>query len=178
VFTGFHALLRLGELTTPDMKASGDPRKLARRSTVVVTPSEYRFLLPAHKADRFFEGSTILVHELHRGPDPHAPFVAYLSSRDKLFRYYPQLWLRANGSVPSRGWFMRRLRSHFPPTIAGQSMCSGGATSLAENGALPHVIQAAGRWASEAFLIYIRKNPFVLQALIHGQPGHERNETL
>ena len=31
----------------------------------------------------------------------------------------------------------------------------------------PAIIQAAGRWASNTFQIYIRKNPILLQALLH-----------
>jgi hypothetical protein len=173
IFTGFFALLRLGELTDPDNVSLRDPRKTSRRSTLILTAHDYRFLLPAHKADRFFEGNTILIQKLQSTADPHEIFSSYLTSRDNLFPYHPQLWLRANGSVPTRSWFIQRLRRHFPPSIAGQSMRAGGATSLAENGASPHIIQAAGRWASDAFLVYIRKNPFVLQGLIHGRPAHE-----
>ncbi|KAJ7882894.1 hypothetical protein B0H13DRAFT_2344426 [Mycena leptocephala] len=108
------------------------------------------------------------------GPtDPHKPFRDYIASRDKLFPYHPQLWLRANGTVPTRSWFIKRLRTFFPKSIAGQSMRAGGATCLAESGALPHIIQAAGRWASDTFQIYIRKNPILLQGLIHGRPAFE-----
>lgn len=62
---------------------------------------------------------------------------------------------------------MRRLR-HIEPDKrwAGQSMRAGGATALAEDGASPQVIQAAGRWASDTFQIYIRKNPIVLNAIL------------
>ncbi|KAJ3831739.1 hypothetical protein F5878DRAFT_549150 [Lentinula raphanica] len=34
------------------------------------------------------------------------------------------------------------------------------------DGASPQAIQAAGRWASDTFQIYIRKNPFVLNAML------------
>ncbi|KAJ3751506.1 hypothetical protein DFH05DRAFT_1377258, partial [Lentinula detonsa] len=43
---------------------------------------------------------------------------------------------------------------------------AGGATTMAEDGAPPHAIQAAGRWASDTFQIYIRKNPFILNAML------------
>ncbi|KAF9039506.1 hypothetical protein BDZ89DRAFT_945355 [Hymenopellis radicata] len=39
-------------------------------------------------------------------------------------------------------------------------------TAMAEDGCAPHLIQAAGRWASNTFQIYIRKNPVLLQALL------------
>jgi hypothetical protein len=55
---------------------------------------------------------------------------------------------------------MRRFRHLFPDSsIAGQSMRAGGATALAEDGAPPHIIQAAGRWPSDTFQIYIRNHP-------------------
>lgn len=53
-------------------------------------------------------------------------------------------------------------------------MRSGGATSLAECGVPPNLIQAMGRWASDAFQVYIRKNPVLMQALMFGRAAHER----
>lgn len=40
---------------------------------------------------------------------------------------------------------MRRLRQFFDNDVGGQSMRAGGATSLAENGVAPHIIQGIGR---------------------------------
>jgi len=48
-------------------------------------------------------------------------------------------------------------------------MRAGGATALAESGAPPSIIQATGCWASEAFWIYIRKNPTLIQGLLHAR---------
>jgi len=62
---------------------------------------------------------------------------------------------------------MSRLRLFFQKDVAGQSMRAGGATCLAEHSIPPSIIQAAGRWASEAFLIYIHKNPTLLQGLLY-----------
>ena len=68
---------------------------------------------------------------------------------------------------------MSRLHTFFPNEIAGQSMRSGSATSLAEAGADLATIQAVGHWSSEAFLIYIRKNPVLIHALLFGRPAHQ-----
>ena len=57
----------------------------------------------------------------------------------------------------------------FDSDIAGQSMRAGGATALAEHGVSPAIIQASGRWAFEAFQVYIRKNPTLLQGLMHAR---------
>ncbi|KIJ94651.1 hypothetical protein K443DRAFT_110073, partial [Laccaria amethystina LaAM-08-1] len=52
------------------------------------------------------------------------------------------------------------------------SLRAGGATSLAENGVPPSIIQAIGRWPSDAFKIYILKSPVLIQALLFGQTTH------
>jgi hypothetical protein len=173
LFTGFHALLRLGELVFPDKKKLRNYRKIALRHTVSILLSHYSFFLPSHKADPFFEGNIIIIQRNNTLTDPYKPFLAYLSSRDSLFPLHPELWLTSSGQVPTRHWFIRRLRAFFPNEIAGQSLRSGGATSLAEAGADLATIQAAGRWASKAFHIYIRKNPVVLHAIIFGRPAHQ-----
>jgi hypothetical protein len=90
----------------------------------------------------------------------------YISSRDQLFPLHPQLWFRTNGTSPTRSWFLRRLRQFCPPDIAGQSIRAGGATALAEAGAPADLIRGAGRWTSNAFERYLRKNVIVLHALI------------
>ncbi|KAI0820343.1 hypothetical protein BC628DRAFT_1279279, partial [Trametes gibbosa] len=141
LLTGFHALLRLGELVWPDNADLQTYRKLTMRATVKLDANTFEYLLPAHKADAFFEGNRVLVKRAANAPDPHAMFCAYLKLRDNLFPLRPELWLRACGSVPTRSWFMRRLRAIFPRDIAGHSMRAGGATSLAAAGVPPATIQ-------------------------------------
>ena len=173
ILTGFHALMRLGELVFPDKKINRNYRKISLRHSVVIDSDQYSFFLPSHKGDRFFEGNVILIQKLDMPTDPYTPFLAYLNSRDTLFPLHPELWLTSRGSVPTRHWFISRLRKFFPNNIAGQSLRSGGATSLAEAGADLATIQAAGRWSSDAFWIYIRKNPVVIHAVIFGRPAHQ-----
>lgn len=173
IFTGFHALLRLGELVFPDKKDLRNYRKISLRHSVSVLPHQYSFFLPSHKADRFFEGNIIIVQKLTTPTDPYSPFLKYLVSRDSRYPLHPELWLTSRGNVPTRHWFISRLRKLFPKQIAGQSLRSGGATSLAEAGADLDTIQAAGRWSSDAFRIYIRKNPVVIHAILLGRPAHQ-----
>ncbi|KAF7371787.1 RNase H domain-containing protein [Mycena venus] len=166
LFTGFRALLRLGELTMPDNPKLQNPRKYSKRASAVLQATSYEYWLPAHKADTTFEGSHILITDT----DALTAFRTYLNSRDHLHPLNPYLWILSNGKVPTRAWFMRKLRHLFPDTnIAGQSMRAGGATALAEDGAPPHVIQASGRWAFNTFQIYIRKHPVLLQAMLHSR---------
>ena len=173
ILTGFHALMRLGELVFPDKRALRNYRKISLRHSVCIKPDQYSFFLPSHKGDRFFEGNIILIQKLTTPTDPYSRFLAYLTSRDDRFPLHPELWLTSRGAVPTRNWFITRLRKLFPREVAGQSIRSGGATSLAEAGADLATIQAVGRWSSEAFKIYIRKNPVLIHAIIFRRPAHQ-----
>ena len=168
LLTGFFALMRLGELTFPDEFRLRNWRKVTKRSSVVVTAEQYEFLLPAHKADRFFEGNRIIIKKApYCTIDPLPIFRDYLTSRDERFPLSSPLWVLHSGAVPTRQFFIGRLRHFFDRDVAGQSMRAGGATSLAEHGVAPPIIQFMGRWTSDAFLIYIRKNPVLIQALLY-----------
>lgn len=167
LLTGFFALLRLGELSFPNDKSLRDWRKVTKRSSVKTSDDQYEFHLPAHKADPFFQGNHVIIRAnqfSHINPLSH--FTRYLSIRDASFPASSALWITSKGTVPSRDFFIRRLHRFFTTDICGQSMRAGGATHLAENGTSPSIIQAIGRWSSDAFLIYIRKNPVLVQALL------------
>ena len=166
LLVGFHTLMRLGELVSPNSKTLQDFRKVTKRDMVELLPEGFAFFLPGHKANKFFEGNRVLLQHNSGGDDPDRPFRKYLQSHDKLFPFHPQLWLRADGSVPTRGWFIWRLHQHFPPDVGGHSLRAGGATALAQASIPPHIIQAIGRWASNTFQIYIRHHPVLLMALL------------
>ena len=169
LFTGTNCLMRLGELTWPraDTRALQDYRKVSMRPSVERLPEAFSFWLPGHKTDQFFEGNRLIIQ--NTSTKTYWLFESYLTSRDNLFRSRPELWLRTNGTIPTRAWFISRLRHFFPKAIAGQSMRAGGATALAECGTAPTLIQAAGRWSSDTFNRYVRKNPFLLEALLSGR---------
>ena len=145
LLTGFFALFRLGEMTYPDDPKLRDPRKVTKRNSVKICDSSFQFFLPGHKADRFFEGNIIIVRKNQHTFDPHKHFTAYLRHRDERFPLSSPLWLTSKGVVPTRSFFIKRLRRFFNSDIAGQSLRAGGATSLAENGVPPSIIQAIGR---------------------------------
>jgi hypothetical protein len=167
LLVGFLALMRLGELTNSDTKKLRNPLKVTKRTSVLISDEFFQFFLPGHKADKFFEGNNILLsRQPHRGIDAYHQFLSYLTSRDRLFPYSSPLWLRSNGTIPTRSWFISRLHLFFANDVAGQSLRAGGATSLAEMGSPPSLIQAIGRWSSESFRIYIRKNPVLIQAML------------
>jgi hypothetical protein len=171
--TGFFGLLRLGELVFPSDKAIRDWRKITRRSSVLVTSRHYEFTLPAHKADRYFDGCRVIIWGEQFGFSTRRRFLQYLSSRDKNFPLASPLWLTAAGTVPDRAFFMSRMKLLFTGNYGGHSLRAGGATLLAERGVAPHIIQATGRWSSDAFQLYIRKHPVLLQGMLFGRRPDE-----
>ena len=74
--------------------------------------------------------------------------------------------------LPWHAWFLCQLKKYCSSDIAGQSMCVGGATALAQAGASAELIWGVGWWVSDAFERYIWKNVIVLHALILGHMLH------
>jgi hypothetical protein len=174
LLVSFYALLRLAELCYPDKKALRDFAKIAKRSSIVWLTDTFSFWLPTHKADPGFEGSRIIIQKTTTSPDTYSHFITYLHSQDLHFPLNPELWLCQNGQVPTRAWFIRHLHQYFPKDVVGQSLHSGGATNLALNGLHDDLIQEVGRWSSEAFRAYKRKNPFFIHALLFaGRAAHD-----
>ncbi|KAF8149802.1 hypothetical protein B0H34DRAFT_785124 [Crassisporium funariophilum] len=114
LFTGFFALLRLGKLAYPDNSSLQNPRKISRRLSVSVTSNNISYILPAHKADKYFKGNKVLLLFSDHAIDAYHQFLTYLHSQDRLFPY------------------------------SGHSMRAGSATALAEDGASLDIIQAVG----------------------------------
>lgn len=170
---GFLGLHRLGELCDPDRAELRSSRKRVTRASVSVSSDGVRYTLPAHKADRFFGGSDVVIPSRLAELGDVAPvtlFTDYLSSRDAAFPFHSPLWLTSSGAVPTRSWFLARLRTVIPDAaISGHSLRAGGATFFASCGWPDDRIQALGRWSSEAFRIYIREHPVLLQALLFAQ---------
>jgi len=137
---GFHGLLQLGELTFSDKVDSCDYRKVTLCHTIKLASTSYSFLLPGHKADRLFEGNTIIIQKISLPSNPHNFFLLYLISQDHLHPLKPELWLHKSGIVLTHSWFIKKLQCFFPSDITGQSMHAGGATSLAEAGVSPDII--------------------------------------
>ena len=110
LLTGFFALMRLGELTSPDEFHLQNWKKISRWSTVIVSGNQYEFLLPAHKADPFFEGNHIVVNrEQYCSIDPLTIFHKYLTSHDSCFPLSSPLWVLHNSSIPTQKIFITHL---------------------------------------------------------------------
>lgn len=85
----------------------------------------------------------------------------YTRLRDRLHGAKMALFLRENGSHPSRSWFEIKFFAVLDRRFGGHSPRTGYATFLASLGVSESIIQAVGRWSSEAWKIYIRENPAI-----------------
>jgi hypothetical protein len=153
--TGFPGLLRLGEMAISNNPQLRNFRKVVLQNLLEWVGNDYEFLLPAHKTNTSFEGNRVHIAKIIGAPDPRPIMQRYISSRDQLFPLHPQLWLWTNGTFPTHWWFLQCLRQFCPPNIAGQSICAGGATALAEAGAPADLIHGAGHWTLNAFERYL-----------------------
>ncbi len=148
VLVGWHCLLRLGELVDPDVTHLQDFHKSISCLSVKfheLPHPHVSLFLPMHKADWFFEGSTIIFEKCTSGIDPMHFFKIYLSSHDHLFPHLPELWLCMNGCVPTHSWFINQIHAIFPSNkITGHSLHAGSATALALAGTPLQQIQNIG----------------------------------
>ena len=80
VLISFHVLLHLTELCFPDHLQLQDYSKVSLQSSVQWFPHAVSFWLPSHKADPIFEGSHLIIQQVHNSPDPYSYFMNYLRS--------------------------------------------------------------------------------------------------
>ena len=89
--TGFPGLLHLGEMAVSNNPQLRDFRKVTLRSYLTWIGNDYKFLLPAHKADTTFEGNQIHIAKIVNAPDLKPIMEYYIHSCDRLFPLHPQL---------------------------------------------------------------------------------------
>ncbi len=165
-FMAYHGLMRLRELVIPDNPKKLNFRKLSLHRMVEFIQNDathaFKFNLPTHKANHRYHGNSVIIQSRCPPLDPFSIFSRYLQLRDSTFSFLPHLWICQNGALPSRSWFTRKLHNFLPKEFSGHSFRAGGATHLAAVGIPNEKIQAMGHWSSEAWHIYIRKNPIIL----------------
>ena len=159
----FYGCHRLGELILKGMK-DVDWGKIIKRSSIQFSPGYISYRLPYHKTDPFFTGTDILFN-LQEIADPVTLLQQYIIIQDKLHGARRPLFLKEDGSHPTRAWFDSMLFSFTNKSFNGHSACAGGATFYASLGLSKSVIMALGWWSSEAWKIYIRDNPCIRAAL-------------
>jgi hypothetical protein len=136
-----------------------DSRKIILRSSLRFSTCKkfVQYNLPYSKGDKNYIGAPVIIQGFsNTSACPIRLIKSYLRVRDENFITSPGLFITLNGSLPSRSWFMSRFRNYFDKTFSGHSLRSGGATALAQSGHTMDYIKSAGRWSSDAFLIYVR----------------------
>lgn len=156
----FYACHRSGELVIKNDKSQWDWRKIIKRSSLIFTPNHVQYHLPYHKTDPFYRGTDILFTQ-QDVCDPVLLLRSYVDLRDQLHHARSPLFLCQNGSVPTRSWFDNKFFALLNRDFGGHSLRAGGATFYAALGLSESIIQAIGRWSSEAWKIYIRENPTI-----------------
>jgi hypothetical protein len=85
----------------------------------------------------------------------------YLLLHDHIHGAKAALFLREDGSHPSCSWFEHKFFAILDHCFGGHSPRTGYTTFLTSLGILETIIQAVGRWSSEAWKIYIQENPAI-----------------
>jgi hypothetical protein len=113
-----------------------------------------QYHLPYHKGDLFYQRTTIVCMR-QEVADPVSLLQEYIISRDRLHGVKAALFLCENGFYPSHSWLESKFFAVLNRRFGGHSAQAGCATFLASLGISETVIQAIGRWLSEAWKIYI-----------------------
>jgi hypothetical protein len=137
-----------------------DWRKIIKRSSFHFSDTRAGYVLPYSKTDRFYQGTHILFVS-QAVADPVFSLRAYVVRRDAFHGAKPALFIRRDGSLPTRSWFDAKFFSLLDRSFGGHSPRAGGATFYSSLGLSKDVIQAIGRWTSQSWKIYIRDNPTV-----------------
>ena len=160
VSCGFYGCHRLGELVQPNDKSLRDWRKIIKRGSLLFSKDLVRYRLPYNKSDRFFKGYDIWLSN-QEFADPVSLLRDYTTQRDSIHGAASPLFLRKDGSPPTRSWFESQFFKIVNREFGGHSLRSGGATFYASLGLSETTIRAAGRWSSKSWKIYVRDNPAV-----------------
>lgn len=159
----FYGCHRSGELVVKSKK-SVDWRKIIKRASLHFSPGYAGYRLPYHKTDPFYRGTDILF-SAQEAADPITLLQEFVRARDAIHGARRALFLREDGSHPTRSWFDSKLFSFVDRSFGGLSPRAGGATFYAALGLYESIIMALGCWSSVAWKIYIRDNPSVCAAL-------------
>jgi hypothetical protein len=156
----FYGCHRMGELIQKNDQSLSDWRKIIKRASVCFENTRIQYRLPYHKSDPFYRGTDV-IFTMQDVANPVALLRKYVSWRDRLHGAKSALFLREDGSNPSRSWFDLKFFAILDRRYGGHSPRTGYATFLASLGVSESIIQAVGRWSSDAWKIYIRENPAI-----------------
>ena len=156
----FYSCHRMGELVQKNGHSLFDWRKIIKRASLTFEKGRAQYRLPYHKGDPFYRGCDVIL-TTQDVADPVVMLRDYVQKRDRLHGAKAALFLHENGTHPTRSWFELKFFAVLDRQFGGHSPRTGYATFLASLGIAESIIQAVGRWSSEAWKIYIRENPAV-----------------
>ena len=161
--TCFFSFLRSGEVTTPSAREY-DPGAHLSYGDVTLdntsNPSVVQEVIKASKTDPFRKGVKVYLGRTNNKLCPVAAVAAYLAIRHKqgagpFFKFQ-------SGIALTRASFVSRVRLALAAAgikadnFAGHSFRIGAASTAAAKGAEDSLIKTLGRWASSAYLLYVR----------------------
>jgi hypothetical protein len=169
---GYFGFLRASEFTVPSLDMFSSAIHLQVSDIAIdsySTPSCMRIRIKASKTDPFRKGCNI---HIGKGTFPLCAMqavMAYLSNRSNTSG---PLFLLCDGRPLSRtiltDWLRQILAAAgVSGNYSSHSFRIGAATVAARNGVPDHLIQALGRWTSNAYQLYIRMPSEALAHLSH-----------
>ena len=141
-------------------KTQWDWRKVIKWSSLIFSGHHAQYHLPYHKTDPFYHGTGVLFNR-HDIADPVSLLHDYVTLRDQVHRACAALFIHEDGSIPMRAWWDKKFFALLDKSFGGHSARAGGATYYASLGLSESIIQAIGRWSSQAWKIYICGNPTI-----------------
>lgn len=137
---------------------------------VIVTSKEIRLELPYTKASQLGDGGHVIIGATGDGTCPVEALKQYLAYRPGVGG---PLYLPTSGRALVPSDVNSLLRTALPGLhISSRSLRIGAATAAGKKGLAPYVIQAAGRWHSDAYLRYVRLDDEDLQAVARVVTSH------
>ncbi|KAJ3741643.1 hypothetical protein EV360DRAFT_9785, partial [Lentinula raphanica] len=136
----FYGCHRSGELIIKGSKSTLNYKKIIKRCTLHFDNDHVGYRLPYHKADRFYRGTDILLAR-YSICDPVFYLSLYATLRDSLHGARSELFLREDGSLPTRHWFDKHFFSVLDSNYGGHSVRAGSATFFASLGVSEGIIQ-------------------------------------
>ena len=160
----FYGCHRIGELVQRNDWSLFDWRKIIKCASLSFPDNYYaQYHLPYHKSDPFYHGTDVCFIP-QTIANPVTLLQQYCVQRDSLHGLRAPLFLRENGSHPTRSWFEHHLHNLLPNSYGAHSMCAGGATFYASLGLDELIIQSLGHWSSSVWKIYLCNHPTVQAA--------------
>ncbi|KAJ7888224.1 hypothetical protein B0H13DRAFT_1577079, partial [Mycena leptocephala] len=128
------------EISRPASHPLFDWRKIIKRASLIFVNKRAQYRLPYHKGDPFYRGTDILFTEQEIA-DPVSLLFEYVRRRDALHGARATLFLREDGTIPTRSWFDRKFFALLSREYGGHSPRAGAATFYASLGLSESVIQ-------------------------------------